>query len=61
MSREQRAGSINVPVGRIQDVRVAVEGRVCKTRGCKTRLSKYNIERYCHMCLNKQTMRGMYR
>ena len=54
-------GSIDVPLGHIKEIKKARSGRVCKTRGCRTRLSQYNRNDYCHVCMSKRTKEGLYR
>jgi len=52
-------GSVHEPTGHIKEVRVYAEGRICKTRGCKTRLTMYRESAYCSLCERKRNGGGI--
>jgi hypothetical protein len=43
-------GVVDVALGHIDDVQTAPAGRKCKTWGCKTTLSRYNLNNHCSIC-----------
>lgn len=47
-------GSIPIPIGCIREIRKRKAKRKCKTRGCKTILTMYNMQDICSACKQRK-------
>ena len=49
-----------MPLGRSKEIRKGKSGRKCRTRGCITKLTTYNLNDYCASCMKNRIFKGLH-